>query len=38
MEGEVERVMRDTGMDRVQAYYHVRARELLRQRRDKRYD
>ena len=29
METQIEQVMRDTGMDRVQAYYHVRARQWL---------
>lgn len=29
-EREVEQVMRDTGMEKMQAVYHVRARNLLR--------
>lgn len=32
MEREIEKVMADTGMDRMQAYYHVRARRDLARR------
>jgi len=30
MEKQIQEVMQATGMDRMQAYYHVQAREWLR--------
>lgn len=29
MEAQIQKVMQETGMDRLQAYYHVRAREQI---------